>query len=131
MSTPLQDQPFPGARSRGAAAYRAIDVDHANPIRLTAAATRGAAVEAGRALAALRAADDSACGEAISRASNLIGVLREGLDLARGEELARNLDQVYVYLQMRLLRANISRDSGLLEEVRNHLTGLAEVWESI
>lgn len=119
-----------GIRARGAAAYRGVDLDQNNPIRLTAAATRGAAVEVDRALAAVRQDDSMACGEAIGRASNLIGVLREGLDLARGEHLAQNLDRVYVYLQMRLMRANISRDTEMLKEVGKHLAGLAEAWEA-
>ena len=117
--------------ARGAAAYRTVGLDHGNPVRLTAAATRGAAVEVQRALVAVRQSDATACGEAISRASNLIGVLREGLDLGRGEGLARNLDRVYVYLQMRLMRANISRDTDLLGEIGRHLAGLAEAWEAI
>ncbi|MFQ5768544.1 MAG: flagellar export chaperone FliS [Acidobacteriota bacterium] len=114
-----------------ARAYRQVGLQDADPVRLTAAATRGAAVEVERAQTALDANRIGEFCEAVTRASSLIGALREGLDLAGGGELARNLDRIYVYIQLRLVRAGSSRDRGLLEEVGGHLSGLASAWESI
>jgi flagellar secretion chaperone FliS len=57
--------------------------------------------------------------------------LRAGLDLKTGGTLARDLDDLYAYLGMRLTLANLRNDDAALAEVLRLIQPLAEAWKSI
>ena len=57
--------------------------------------------------------------------------LRAGLDLNAGGTLARDLDELYTYLTMRLTLAHIRNDEAMLDECQRLIQPLREAWQSI
>jgi flagellar protein FliS len=71
-------------------------------------------------------------GASISRAISLIGSgLQASLDREAGGEIAQNLYDLYGYMIQRLIRANISNDTAILDEVEKLLVELQGAWEAI
>ena len=70
-------------------------------------------------------------GEVISQAVLIVAGLRSSLDLSAGGELAANLDNIYEYIERRLLEANIKNDVTMLDEVSKLLHEIKAGWESI
>jgi flagellar protein FliS len=81
---------------------------------------------------AIRAGDTGAKGVAIGRAVRIVEEgLRAGLDLKAGGSLARDLDDLYAYLAMRLTLANLHNDEAALDECRALVLPLQEAWTAI
>ncbi len=70
-------------------------------------------------------------GEMISQAVSIINGLRASLDLNAGGELATNLDNIYEYIERRLLKANIDDDVTILDEASSLLHEIKSGWELI
>ncbi len=70
-------------------------------------------------------------GEVISQAVSIISGLRASLDLNAGGELATNLDNIYDYIERRLLKANMNNDVAILDEVSTLLHEIKSGWETI
>lgn len=70
-------------------------------------------------------------GEAIGQAISIIGGLRASLDRSAGGEIAANLEDLYEYMERRLLEANAGNDVNLLDEVAALLREIKEAWQSI
>lgn len=71
-------------------------------------------------------------GMALGRAVRIVEEgLRAGLDLRAGGTLARDLDDLYTYLTMRLTLANIRNDEAMLDECQRLVQPLREAWLSI
>ena len=61
----------------------------------------------------------------------IVDTLRMSLDRERGGQIAENLDELYDYINRRLLEANISEDTEALETVTEILTELESGWRAI
>ena len=59
----------------------------------------------------------------------MISELLETLDLERGGDLARNLMQIYEYMNYRLVEANLRKDTQPAREVERLLRELLPAWE--
>jgi len=70
-------------------------------------------------------------GEVIGQAVSIVSGLRSSLDLSAGGELAANLDDLYEYIERRLLQANLKNDVTILDEVSTLLHEIKTAWESI
>jgi flagellar protein FliS len=71
-------------------------------------------------------------GAALSRAVRIVEEgLRAGLDLNAGGSLARDLDDLYLYLTRRLTMANLRDDEAALDECRRLVLPLQEAWAAI
>jgi len=71
-------------------------------------------------------------GRAISRAISIIdGGLKASLDLSRGGEIAGWLDQLYDYMNRRLLGVSLRDDAAGLAEVDGLLRELRGAWSEI
>ena len=70
-------------------------------------------------------------GEVIGQAISIVGGLRSSLDMSAGGELAANLDDIYEYIERRLLKANLKNDITLLDEVTALLREIRTAWQSI
>lgn len=57
--------------------------------------------------------------------------LKAPLNLAAGGELARNLNNLYEYMLVRLLRANLHNDDAALQEVIRLIEPVREAWVGI
>ena len=81
---------------------------------------------------AMRSGHTEAKGLALGRAVRIVEEgLRAGLDLKAGGTLARDLDELYTYLTIRLTLANIRNDEAMLDECQRLLQPLREAWQSI
>ena len=80
----------------------------------------------------MRAGRADVKGAAIGRAVRIVEEgLRAGLDMSAGGSLARDLNDLYGYLVMRLTMANLHNDESALEECQRLITPLREAWTSI
>ncbi|VAW53100.1 Flagellar biosynthesis protein FliS [hydrothermal vent metagenome] len=70
-------------------------------------------------------------GEVIGQALSIIAGLRSSLDLTSGGELALNLDNLYEYIERRLLEANLKNDIAILDETSKLLHEIKTGWEAI
>lgn len=69
---------------------------------------------------------------AISKASTIIlEGLRSALDLKQGGDIAKHLDELYAYMNQRLMLAHINNQTAPLEEVLGLLRELHSAWEQI
>ena len=74
----------------------------------------------------------AAKGEMISKAIMIIDHgLKASLDKTAGGELAGQLEQLYDYMTVRLLTANLHNDTAIIGEVSHLLGELQEAWASI
>lgn len=81
---------------------------------------------------ALREGRAEAKGAAIGRAVRIVEEgLRGGLDLRAGGSLARDLDELYRYLTLRLTQANARNDEAALDECQRLVLPLQQAWLAI
>jgi len=107
-------------------------VSGADPHQLVAMLFDGFQEAVAQARGALRSGDLAAKGTAIGRAVRILDEgLRAGLDLRAGGSLARDLDELYGYLGLRLTVANLRNDEAVLDECQRLMQPLREAWASI
>jgi flagellar protein FliS len=107
-------------------------VSGADPHQLVAMLFDGFQEAVAQARGALRSGDLAAKGAAIGRAVRILDEgLRAGLDLRAGGTLARDLDDLYRYLGLRLTVANLRNDEAALDECQRLMQPLREAWASI
>ncbi len=70
-------------------------------------------------------------GEVIGNAISIVSGLRASLDIEAGGELAENLDNLYEYIERRLLQANLKNDTDILDEVTSLLREIKTGWDAI
>lgn len=106
-------------------------VAYASPHRLIQMLMEGALERIAVAKGCIQRQDIAAKGEQIGKAINIVGGLRDGLNLEAGGELAANLDALYDRMQRRLLEANLRSDIAILDEVAELLRPVKEAWDAI
>ncbi|HCP6193475.1 TPA: flagellar export chaperone FliS [Pseudomonas aeruginosa] len=106
-------------------------VSDANPHRLIQLLMRGGLERLAQARGAMEREQIPEKGILIGKAIGIIGGLREALDSERGGELAGNLDRLYEYMIARLVEANTSNDTSLLDEVSALLLEVKSGWDGI
>jgi flagellar protein FliS len=57
--------------------------------------------------------------------------LRSSLDMNAGGEIARNLEDLYDYMERRLTAANVESSVEMLDEVASLLKQIKEAWDAI
>ena len=67
----------------------------------------------------------------ISKAIAILDGLRSSLNIVEGGEIAQNLDDLYDYMQRRLVVANADDDISITNEVMSLLREIQEAWNSI
>lgn len=70
-------------------------------------------------------------GEVIGQAISIVGGLRSSLDISAGGKMAENLDNIYEYIERRLVQANLSNDVAILDETISLLKEIKFAWEAI
>jgi len=103
----------------------------ASPHRLVQMLMEGGLDRIAQARGAIQRKDVPGKGIAIGKAIDIVGGLREGLDLEKSADSVGNLDNLYAYMMTRLLQANINSDIGMLDEVAGLLTTVKEGWDAI
>lgn len=67
----------------------------------------------------------------IDWALSIIDGLRQSLDVEKGGDIAKNLEELYDYMQRRLIAANIENDARILDEVAALLVEIKTAWDAI
>ena len=106
-------------------------VAYASPHRLIQMLMEGALERIAVAKGCIQRRDLAAKGEQIGKAIDIVGGLRDGLNLEAGGELAANLDALYDFMQRRLVEANQRSDAAILDEVAELLRPVKEAWDAI
>ncbi len=70
-------------------------------------------------------------GENISKAISIVQGLQSSLDMSVGGEIAENLNNLYEYMQVQLLDANVNNKIEKLDEVHGLLRTIKEGWDGI
>lgn len=85
-----------------------------------------------RARGALQQGDIEGKSGAVSHALRIIGEgLRAGLNLREGGQLARDLNDLYSYIELRLTHANLRNDEAALQESARLVKTLQDAWNQI
>jgi flagellar protein FliS len=103
----------------------------AEPIELVRTLYRGALDAVSEARACLAVSDAAGRSAAVSKAVNILRELAFSLNPASEPAMARNLLELYDYMQRRLLAAHLERSEAPLAEVASLLATLAEAWDQV
>ncbi|CAE6908276.1 MULTISPECIES: flagellar export chaperone FliS [Pseudomonas] len=107
---------------------RAVD---ASPHRLIQMLMEGGLTRIAQARGAMERQQLALKGEMIGKAIAIVGGLRQGLDFEKGGELATNLDNLYTYMETRLMHANSKNELAPLDEVSALLREVKSGWDAI
>lgn len=65
----------------------------------------------------------------IVKVENIVNYLQSTLDMKY--PVAQDFDRIYVYLQQRLMQANVKKDPEILREVCGHLRSVRDTWKEV
>jgi len=120
-------------KKRGLQQYGSVAVsseaDFATPHRLVQMLMEGALDKMSAAKGYMLRNEIAAKGEHLSWAISIIGGLREALDFKNGGEIASNLDDLYEYMSRRLVEANVTNDTAILDEVSSLMLEIKRSWD--
>ncbi len=106
-------------------------VESATPHRLIQMLMAGALQKITVAKEALARQDTAVKGQQISWAISIIDGLRASLDKSIPGGAAENLDDLYEYMNRRLLEANLRNEVSYLDEVSDLLNDIKGAWDAI
>lgn len=106
-------------------------VEHASPHRLIQMLMEGALDKISIAAGAMERGEIENKGKYIGWAISIIDGLRVSLDQSVESELVLNLDNLYEYMNRRLLEANLHNDPEILAEVTKLLREIKAGWDGI
>ena len=112
-----------------AAAYQNNRIKTASPAELTLMLYEGAIKFCNIALEAVDEKDIDKAHLNIIKAEKIIAYLRSTLDFKY--PVAQDFENVYSYLNDRLVAANIRKDREILEEVLMHLREMRDTWKEV
>ncbi|WP_213909148.1 flagellar export chaperone FliS [Stutzerimonas nitrititolerans] len=103
----------------------------ATPHRLIQMLMEGGLTRLAQAKGAMERNDIALKGTLIGKTIDIVGGLRQGLNLEAGGEVAANLDSLYIYMTTRLVEANRKNDPTILDEVAGLLREIKSGWDGI
>jgi flagellar protein FliS len=109
--------------------YLEAEVLGADPVTLVHMLYRGAIEAVGEARRHLAEGAIRERSSKITKVWEIVHELRLSLDRERGGEISRRLDDLYGYIQARLLEANAQQTDAPLAEVESLLMTLCEGWQ--
>ncbi len=114
--------------------YSRVQITTANKGQLIVLLYRGAIKNMNKALAQIEEKDLEGKGNSLLLAQDIVLELLYALDeklIGEGNELAQNLQRLYLYAYRRLVHANIHLESEPITEVIGLLQNLLEAWERV
>ena len=111
------------------AQYKNSKVLTASPAELTLMLYEGAIKFCNIAITAIEQKEVEKAHINIRKAQKLIDHLRVTLDMKY--PVAKDFDNMYQYIDRRLLEANISKDPEILKEVLTHLHAIRDTWKEV
>ncbi|MGL5990449.1 MAG: flagellar export chaperone FliS [Plesiomonas sp.] len=116
-------------------AYKKVSVDSqlqsASPHKVILMLLSGAIERLVQAKAAIEMGNIAVKGERLGKAIAIIANLQSCLSEEEGGDIAKNLAQLYEYMQTQLLSANINNDVKIIDEIMILLAEIKAAWESI
>jgi len=106
-------------------------IDNASPHALIQMLIDGAAERINKAKYFLLQNEIAQKGESISKAISIIDGLKVSLDREKGGDIARNLGDLYDYMQTCLMKANLENNEAGLDEVLSLLSEIRSGWMAI
>lgn len=106
-------------------------VEAASPHRLIQMLMDGALEKVARAKGCMQRGEIRAKGQQIGWAISIIEGLKASLNKAEGGEIAQNLEDLYTYMERRLIESNRNNDPALLDEVSSLMRQIKEAWDAI
>lgn len=103
----------------------------ASPHRLVQMLMEGALDKIHTAKGLMARQDYAGKSEQITWAGSIINGLRSGLDMETGGEIANNLNDLYAYMDRRLIDANVDNDVAILDEVSALLVEIKSAWDAM
>lgn len=136
VTNPMELTMFTSVSSRAASAYQRISVEtavrEATPHQLVNMMLEGLLNSVGAARAALKRGDIAGKGKQVIKAVRILDEgLKPALDLAKGGDIAANLNGLYGYCTLRLTEANFRNDDVALADVIRVIEPLADGWRQI
>ncbi|RJO75433.1 MAG: flagellar export chaperone FliS [Myxococcales bacterium] len=108
--------------------YKTMQVTTTDPVKLVVLLYEGSISALKRAKEHIALKNMEAKGKEIMRAHDILFELLSALDHEKGGEIADNLQKLYVYMIRRLLLANGTLDTTILDEVSGLLDNLLSAW---
>jgi flagellar protein FliS len=108
--------------------YSATEVTTANRLRLLILLYDSAIRFIDTAKDRIRTGDVAGKGSYIGKALSIVGEFKNTLNFQVGGDLPHELQRLYVFVEERLVRANLKGDAGLLDEARRVLDILRSAW---
>ncbi|MDV5226041.1 flagellar export chaperone FliS [Providencia rettgeri] len=117
-------------------AYQQVDIEseiiNATPYQLITILYKGALSALKRAEIFMQQNEIAAKGKELSKAIDIIDTgLKHALNHDAGGEIADNLESLYDYMVIRLLKANLENNVAYIQEVYQLLSDLAVTWQQI
>ena len=115
--------------NQGYAAYANNKIMTASPAELTLMLYEGAIKFANLAIAGMETNDIEKAHTNIIKVERIIEEFQSTLD--HKYTVAKDFDEVYNYLMMRLREANLKKDKEIMEEVLKHLRTMRDTWKEV
>lgn len=115
--------------NQGYAAYANNKIMTASPAELTLMLYEGAIKFCNIAISAVEANDIGKAHHNIMKVERIIEEFQATLN--HKYPVAKDFDEVYTYLMMRLKEANMKKDKEILEEVLKHLRTMRDTWKEV
>lgn len=116
---------LPGAYAQ----YNNSKILTASPAELTLMLYDGSIKFCNIAIDAVERKDAAKAHANIVKTENIIDYLRKTLDMKY--PVAQDFERMYVYLEERLVEANIKKDKEILEEINSHLHSIRDTWKEV
>jgi flagellar protein FliS len=119
-------------QGHGAAhSYLKTQVESSTPLERVAMLYTGAVAALTAAIEATAKRDLRARRTSMNRAMAIVAELQNTLDVARGGQIAADLDRLYTYVLTRMIEGVSKQDPAPLDEARSILGKLGEAWQQI
>ena len=112
-------------------AYANTNVNTARPVDLVVMLYDGAIDYLNRTSYHMSQKDFSKKAEYISKAINIIGELAASLNMEEGKDIAKNLQDLYIYMLNTITSANIENNVEKINHVVGLLKNLRSAWQGI
>lgn len=116
---------LPGAYAQ----YNNSKILTASPAELTLMLYDGSIRFCNIAIDAVERKDAAKAHKNIVKVENIIDYLRKTLDMKY--PVAQDFERMYVYLEKRLVEANMKKDKEILEEINSHLHAIRDTWKEV
>lgn len=111
------------------AKYNDSKVLTATPAELTLMLYEGALKFCNIAIMGIEQKDIQKAHNNIVKVQKIIDEFRATLDMKY--PVAKDFDRVYVYLQKRLIDANMTKDKEIMEEIATHIRSMRDTWKEV